>query len=150
MTHTPYSLSETILHSDIPVNDIINYLEAIFVLRKKYGKKIYQQQMIDLIEKIEPWVASLIRLIIIHNATENSNIKQLCRTIKQHNKKYISQFKVFVPQEKYLIPIQEKLQKKFPQSTIHKQTNIDVGIEISGEWRHYKRNLDQDIEKLLG
>lgn len=150
MTHTLHSLGNAISHSDIPANDIINYLEIISLLRKKYGKKIYQQYMIDIIQKVEPWIASLIRLLVIHNATENNDIKQLCRTIKYHNKKYISQFEVFIPKDKYLDPIQKKLQKKFPQSTIYKQTNIDMGVEIRWEWRYYKRNLDQDIEKLLG
>ncbi len=150
MTHTIYSLSDTIVRSGIPVNDIVTYLETILVLRKKYGKKIYHTDMIDLIKKAEPWVASLLHLLIVYNIIENNDIKQLCRAIKQQSKQYISQFNVFIPKEKYLTPIQEKLEKKFPHSKVNKQTNIDVGIEITWEWRHYKRNLDQDIEKLLG
>jgi len=53
MTHTVSSLTHTLLQSEIPVNTLIEYLEGILVLRKKYGKKIYNKKMITSIENID-------------------------------------------------------------------------------------------------
>lgn len=149
MTHTLHSLNDVFLHSEIPANDLIRFLEIVLALRKKYGKALYHKKNIESVANVDPWIASILRLLALHKATNSIHIKQLCKLIKQQKQPYIPQFTVCIPRENYLSPIQEKIINKFPHSNIHTQSNIDVGVEIHGEWRHYKRNLDQDIEKLL-
>jgi len=150
MNTTIHSLTQHLLQSAISADDLVAYLEGVLVLRKKYGRKIYTKDIINLITSIDPWFASLLRLLLIHNAHHNKDIKQICRQIKQHSKKYTPRFTVSAPKEEYTHPVKEKIQTAFPDSHVSITSHIDVGIEISGEWRHYKRNLDQDIEKLLG
>lgn len=150
MTHTVSSLTTILLQSEIPANTLIEYLEGILVLRKKYGKKIYSKEMMTSIEDIDHWFASLLRLLVVHNAKESKDIKQIIRQIKQQSSNYKEHFTILTPKDKYTENIEKNIHHMFPNSSITHHSNIDVWIEISWEWWHYKRHLDQDIEKLLG
>lgn len=150
MTHTVSALTQRLLQSDIPANDLVAYLEGILLLDKKYGKKIYSKRILTSIEDIDSWFASLLRLLPSHNAKNRKDIKQMIRHIKQKSSNYKQNFTIFTPQDKYTEHIEKSITQIFPNSTITRQKNIHVWIEIAWEGWHYKRHLDQDIEKLLG
>jgi len=63
--------------------------------------------------------------------TQIKDIKSLCKTIQLEHPDYTKQFKVFAPKEQHRTPIQQKLQKQFPDSTITTSRNMDVGVEIT-------------------
>lgn len=150
MTHTINSLAHTLLQSEIPANTLIAYLEGILVLRKKYGKNIYSKDIFAAVEHIDAWFTSLLRLLVIHNAKESKDIKQIIRHIKQQSDNYKEHFTILTPKDKYTEHIEKNIHHMFPNSSVTRHSHIDVWIEISWEWWHYKRHLDQDIEKLLG
>lgn len=150
MTYTVNSLAHTLLQSEIPDNMLIAYMEGLLVLRKKYGKKIYSKEILTSIEHIDTWFASLLRLLVVHSAKESKDIKQIIRQIKQQSDNYKQHFTILTPKEKYTENIEKNIHHMFPNSSVTRHSNIDVWIEISWEGWHYKRHLDQDIEKLLG
>lgn len=143
------SLVDLLVQSPIATNQLIQYLEVILLLLKKYGKRLYRPSILQAIHSIEPWIASLLRLLHTYAISTPYAIQQLCTTIKRRRTDYIPQFTVFSPKEEYVSHIQHQLQQQFSQCRVHHQPTLEVGIEITGEWWHYKRHLDQDIEKLL-
>lgn len=141
-------LSKILLQSDIPTNDLVNYFHIIIKLIKKYWSKIFTTKTIKNIQSIDSQISTLLEIIQKYNKNNISEIKSLIKILKE-SQWYIPSFEVNMIEmsEKYYI--HQKLKSKFQKSNIKTNKNIDLWIFVSWEWRYYKRNIDQDLEKIL-
>lgn len=142
-------LIDTLLQTEITPNELLAHFDAIIMLLKKYGKAVYTPKMMTIIKVTDTSIYWLIKLLIHYKKQNIADIKSIAKYIQQKSPNYISTFTVQVPKEQCVPPIQDFITKKFPNSQIQKQSNIDLWISVSWSWWHYKRNIDQDIQKLL-
>lgn len=149
MSLSPSVLIDTLLNADIKPNDLIMYFDVIILLIKKHWKKIYTSAMMKTIQKGDNNVYVLLQILVHYKKQTIADINYLSKCIKSQSKDYMPSFTVSIPKEKYQTSIEKNIKKNFPTSQIHTTSNIDLWVSISWEWRHYKRNLDQDIQKIL-
>jgi len=149
MALTTATLIDTFLQTGISPNDLLVHFESILLLRKKYGKQLYTSRIVKSIEQAEPTTYAIIQILSHYNKHSSIAIKYLISYIKKNIKTYVENFTIIAPTKKQTETITQYLHNKFPNSSINTQDTIDLGITIAGEWWHYKRNLDQDIQKLL-
>lgn len=149
MSLSPSVLVDTLLDADIKPNDLIMYFDVIILLIKKHWKKIYTPAMMQVIQQADNNIYMLLQLLVHYKQQTIADINYLSKRIKSTSKDYMPSFTISIPKEQYQKNIEENIKKNFPTSQIHATSNIDLGVSISWEWRHYKRNLDQDIQKIL-
>jgi len=150
MALTTATLIDTFLQTGISPNDLLIHFEAILLLRKKYGKQIYTSRIIENIQQADPTTYAIIQILVHYNKHTILNLKYLISYIRKNIKNYIPNFTITAPTKYTTETITKHINKQFPNNSINTQDTIDIGISIAGEWRHYKRNLNQDIQKLLG
>ncbi len=144
------SLLQYILNPSLPLEDLLSYLESIIVLRKKYGIRIFRASFLDRLAKIDDTLWILLRLLHRYHITTPRALRTLIHDIHVYHPGYMPTFTILTPKDTYATKLKTYLQQRFPDSTIKDDKYFDVGLEILWEGWHYKRNLDQDIEKLLG
>lgn len=149
MSLSPSVLLDTLLDANIKPNDLIMYFDVIILLIKKHWKKLYTPVMMKAIQEADTNVSMLLQLLVHYKKGTIADIRYLSKRIKTESKDYMPSFTVSIPKEQYQKSIEENIKKNFPTSQIHATSNIDLWVSISWEWRHYKRNLDQDIQKIL-
>ncbi len=141
-------LSKILLQSDIPTNDLVNYFQIIIKLIKKYWSKIFTTKTLENIQSIDSPMWVLLEIIQTYNKNKISEIKSLIKILKE-SEWYIPSFEVNMIETSEKYDIHQKLKSKFQKSNIKTNKNIDLWIFVSWEWRYYKRNIDQDLEKIL-
>lgn len=142
-------LITTLLDTDITPNELVVYFDTIILLIKKYWKKIYTPTMMSSIKEADISVYTILQLLLYYKKQKISDISGLSRGIQQGNIDYMPRFTVSAPEAHYQETIKKNIKKNFPTSQIRTSSNIDLWVSISWEWWHYKRNLDQDIQKIL-
>jgi len=65
-------------------------------------------------------------LLVVHNAKESKDIKQIIRQIKQQSSNYKEHFTILTPKEKYTENIEKNIHHMFPNSSVTRHSNIDV------------------------
>ena len=143
-------LVDTLLQTDITPNDLIVYFDSIIKLIKKYWKTVYTTQMLAILKEADITIYLLLEILIKYKKQNIADIAHLSKSIQQKSKNYIPTFTIHIPKKQYKEAIEKNIKKVFPNSQIQTQENIELGVSISWEWRHYKRDIDQDIQKLLG
>lgn len=141
-------IKDKILESWISPNDLVAYFEIIIKLIKKYWKKLKTEKFLNVIETWDSVTYYLLKILSNYKKDKINDIKNIIKEIKK-SESYKSSFHVNMIETPTKYDIQEKLNLKFPQSNIETNKNIDLWIFIHGEWRYYKRNIDQDLEKIL-
>jgi len=76
--------------------------------------------------------------------------KNLINMIKTKSSNYKLEFSVNSNSNDHNDEIKSKLNKQFKDSNINTDVIDDIWINVSGEWRYYKKNLDADLDKILG
>lgn len=150
MALTTKTLIDTFLQTEISANDLLVHFESILQLRKKYGKQLFTPRIMDSIKEVEPTTHTIIQILAKYNKDTLVDIKYLISYIKKNVKTYIPNFVITSPTKNQTETVTKQIHKRFPDSSVSKKDTIDLGITIAWEWWHYKRNLDQDIQKLLG
>ncbi len=149
--YLPHSwLITTLLETDLSPNDIVLYFMSIIALTKKYWKKLYSDSILADIQVAEPTLYSLLKILLYYKKYSISDIQYIIQSIQKQDSTYIPTFTVYVPKQQNTNTIEHYIKNKFPNSQTNIKSSIDLWIAIVGEWRHYNRNIDQDIQKLLG
>jgi hypothetical protein len=144
------SLITTLLETDLSPNNIVLYFLSIIALTKKYWKKLYSEKILNNIQAVEPILYSLLKILLHYKKSSISDIQHIIQSIQKQDSAYIPTFTVYIPQQQHTNTIEHYIKNKFPNSQTNIKSSIDLWISIVGEWRHYNRNIDQDIQKLLG
>lgn len=147
MRTTNKTLAETFLQTWIPTNDLVSYFDIIIKLFKKYKKRIFDKEILDIIKGINEELYSILVILQHYNKKTLISIKNIISEIKQLSKDYTPTFTVNSIEENK--DIEQLLEKKFPKCSVKKRDNLEVWVYIHWEWRYYKRNIDQDLQKLL-
>ena len=105
----------------------------------------------DIIQKGAPTLYAVMEILLLAHKCTIRDIKDLSKILKQTDKAYKRIFDVEVTKDTIQYKtIKEKLMSEFPESKITQNSNTDLGAYIHGEGRYYKRNIDQDLQKMLG
>ena len=141
----------TLLESTITTNDLVIYFDSIIILLKKHRRNIQSSTIADIIKKIDPTLYTVIEILLLAHKCTISDIKELSKIVKQSDTTYKKIFDVALTKDSVQYKtIEKELSTKFPESQITQNANEDLGAYVHGEWRYYKRNIDQDLQKMLG
>jgi len=149
MRITNKALSQIFLDWWIAVNDLILYLEASMKLLKKYKKKLILSDILSVIKDVDKNLYSIVIILQYYEELDISSIKNIIKEIKQESKDYVPTFTINIIEQSQKYNIEDLLNKKFPKCSVKKNQNLDVWAFIHWEWWYYKRNIDQDLQKLL-
>lgn len=148
MATSKQNISLMLLELGLPSNDLVLYFQIISKLIKKYWKRIFSTSVLDCIREADVNTYVLLQILHKHKKFKLSDIKSLVKDTKE-NKDYLPSFEINMIETSQKYNIQEKLQIKFPKSYIKTNKNLDLWILVKWEGRYYKRNIDQDLEKIL-
>ncbi|MDD3262561.1 MAG: hypothetical protein PHR61_01835 [Candidatus Absconditabacteria bacterium] len=143
------ALTKTFLEADIASNDLVLYFDILIKLLKKHKKRLLDSNILEIIKANDETLYTFIILLKHHNKLDISSIKSISTEIKKQSKDYIPTFTVNIIKNPKENDIVEKLKSKFQNCEIKKQDGFELGAYISGEGWYYKRNIDQDLQKLL-
>ena len=133
---------------DTPTNELIAHFQVLAKLLKKYGKRLFSPTMLEVIKKSDVAVHGLLCLLVLY---KKSNLLAINNTIKELKKRpdYVPNFDIYIIEDSSKQAIQDKITSKFPGSVLNLHQNINLWIEINWEGWHYKRNIDQDLQRIL-
>lgn len=143
------ALTKTFLETDIASNDLVVYFDILIKLLKKYKKRLLDSNILEIIKTNDETLYTFIILLKHHNKLDITSIKSISTEIKKQSTDYTPTFTVNIIKNPKENDIVEKLKSKFQNCEIKKQDWFELGAYISGEWWYYKRNIDQDLQKLL-
>lgn len=140
------STIDHMLSIEIPHNDLVSYLEIIVKLQKRYGKNFYHPKILSCIKDIDKET-----YILLHETQKltTKDIQKLIIQIKKTSSSYVPTFTICTPRNDYKKALEEQIGHHFTQYNTQYQEDINLWVTVSWEWRYYKRNIDQDIQKLL-
>lgn len=148
MATSKQNLSLMLLELELPSNDLVSYFYIISKLIKKYWKRVFSTGVLDSIKESDINTYVLLQILYKYKKIKLSDIKNLIKETKEH-KDYLPSFEINMIETSQKYNIQEKLQIKFPKSYIKTNKNLDLWILVKWEGWYYKRNIDQDLEKIL-
>jgi cysteinyl-tRNA synthetase len=129
---------------------VLRYLLVIVWLIKKYGHKLdISEWYLDTIRKKFP---EIVKTYEVLHTLGKTNIKDLNDIIKICKKIYAQYKKEFTIVSG--ISSQESLtnyiHKRFSDTDLTLSETSVLGIDIKGEWYRYHRNIDNDLDTILG
>jgi len=131
-------------------NEIITQLEVVILLVKKYGKLVYTDQYLTLIEEVVPDSTAMLIALKRANKLKVGLIRDIISLVKKYSNNYYKEFVVKTDTENHYQMVKSFLDGKFEGSKVDKHTTHGSGVRISWEGWYYKRWLEQDIKKILG
>ncbi len=143
------SIAKIFIESDITSNDLVAYFDVLIKLFKKYKKKILNTNILEIINTQDNKLYTIIKLLEHYNKLDISSIKNISTEIKKQSSDYTPTFTVNIIKHPKKDDVVNRLQSKFPKCGVNQQDWFELGAYISGEWWYYKRNIDQDLQKLL-
>lgn len=138
-----------LLDTKIPSNELVQYLEMILKLNKKYGKKLYVSEVITNLKELDIHLHDILLLLWHFQKNKTTTIKTLIRMIKTLARDYKDVFSVNGDSDVHKEKLTAYLENNFDKSLINQNNKSTSWIAIKGEWWYYKRDLDQDLRKLL-
>jgi len=139
-----------LLWSGIQANLLVDSLFVIWKLIKQNGKMLYTDKYIKEISTANKDIWELILILKKTGKTSYQDTKNLINMIKTKSSNYKLEFSVNSNSKDHNDEIKSKLNKQFKDSNINTDVIDDIWINVSGEWRYYKKNLDADLDKILG
>ena len=125
------------------IKDFREAINAIKTLQKKYGEKIKNDTLQKIIKETDPTTHTLLAMLIKTNSYNTQSIQTLYALIKKHKELHSDIVEVKVTSWTNTKDIEQKHGKLETQET-HK-----IGISIKKGESIYKRDLDNDVNKLL-
>lgn len=139
---------DIVLQSGISVNELAWYFSVILKLSANYGLVIFSNDYLLVIEKQDKIVGDLLLLLKKIKHTNYKQIKQLYNTILRHSG-YTSSFVLELDGKVFEKNIEDYLSQKFwERDFIHKEY-LWEWVKIKWWDRYFKKDLDQDINKIL-
>lgn len=148
MYFTNKQFIETITSTGVSTNQIVDYLKIVSLLIKKYWRIIYSTQFLETIKNNFIEVYNIINILKKTNKHSLLSIKKLISILKK-NTDYKENFQIEIQENENYEKVKNYINSKFESSSVEQKSAENISIKISWEWWYYKRNLDQDIEKLI-
>jgi hypothetical protein len=150
MKITNTHLIDILLWSGIQANLLVDSFSIIWKLIKRHGKMLYTEKYIKEILISDKNIWELLSILKKTDKIKYQDTKNLINMIKTKSSNYKLEFSVNSNSNDHNDEIKSKLNKQFKDSNINTDVIDDIWINVSGEWRYYKKNLDADLDKILG
>lgn len=129
-------------------NKYLNLFEIVFVISKKYSKLLSLQEFMNVIKTTNKDLFDLIILLKEIKKLNNKDLKWIVNQIKKDSQKNEKTIKVSVKSD-FKNLIENNLKEKFNNSQIDINNQNELWITINGNWMIYKRNLENDLNKIF-
>ncbi|MCF7834704.1 hypothetical protein K9M48_01440 [Candidatus Gracilibacteria bacterium] len=129
-------------------NKYLNLFEIVFVISKKYSKLLSLQEFMNVIKTTNKDLFDLIILLKEIKKLNNKDLKWIVNQIKKDSQKNEKTIKVSVKSD-FKNLIENNLKEKFNNSQIDINNQNELGITINGNGMIYKRNLENDLNKIF-
>lgn len=150
MKITNTHLIDILLWFGIQANLLVDSFSIIWKLIKRHGKMLYTEKYIKEILISDKNIWELLSILKKTDKIKYQDTKNLINMIKTKSSNYKLEFSVNSNSNDHNDEIKSKLNKQFKDSNINTDVIDDIWINVSGEWRYYKKNLDADLDKILG
>ncbi len=149
MRITNWQLVEIMLADNVDPNILVRNLEVGVKLIKKYGKALFADMHIAAVKEVAKDVYML--LIVLRHAkkTDISSVKAVISLVKQRSDRYTWEYKVNSDSQVHNDTLKEFVQNSFAWAHVEHHVVEKQKVSVTGEWRYYKRDLEQDLKKLL-
>lgn len=144
---TNWQLVEKFQDQDLQA--LLETFDVIWVLFKKYWKKLLLTNIFSAIEKIDANVAWFIKLLNNLWKLNSQDLNSLTKLLKSKCTTYTHEFTLKSWSNKVYNEVNNYVSNKFENFEINLSHADDVGIAFSWEWFYYKRSLDNDLDKLV-
>lgn len=132
------------------IDELINYFNIIKLLIKKYWLKVVSQEFISKISIVDTKLVDFIKLLDLVWKLNLKTINEITRLIKN---KRIDYTKTFVLKWQSVNNLESKvdniIKSKLNKSQVSVVDSNSLWLEVNWEWMYYKRNIDDDLNKLL-
>ena len=129
---------------------ILRNLLVILSLVKKYGHKLdISQWYIQMIKKQYPDIAKLYEILHMLGKTNVKDINDIIKICKKIYTQYKKEFTISSDVSAQGI-LTEYIYKQFSSAEVTVTETPVLGIDIKGEWYRYHRNLNNDLDTILG
>ncbi len=149
MSINNHTLTSSFLELNIPVNDLMDHFSIIIKLLKRHWKNISAQYVIDSIKNSDENTYQILMFLIRNNKAKITSIKAIGNLIKKQSENYIPSFELNTIETTDSHDIKEKIKDKFNQCNINTKQNKVFWIFVNWEGWYYKRDIEQDLQKLL-
>jgi len=156
MKTTNKELINILLWAWIKPNLLVNSFAIVWKLIKKHGRTLFADKYISEISDVDQNIWSLIAILKSTNKVKYQDTKVLLKLTKSLADDYNKEFNIISDSTQHNETVKSHLDTKFQNSKINTQiasneSDCDhLGVRISWEWRYFKKDLDSDLEKLLG
>lgn len=148
MRITDGQLVDIIIKEHKNIDHILQDLQVVIKLFKKYGQSIYTNRLVEEIGSVNKNIADLCTILKKTKKNNPRAINNIIRLCKMHHEKYTQSFTI-VAETKRQKDIQATIQKIQGEVHIEHKQPAEVWVAIQGEWKYFKRSLDKDLEKML-
>ncbi len=149
MKFTNVKLIETILLYWTDPNKLVDLLFLISKLIKKYGKMLFTQKYTKELGMIDKDLWYTIKILSVTKKTNYDDVKRLIALIKKTSPDYFLSFSVNSDSDEHNKLIEKHIKDKFKKSDIKLENSSNFWLDVSWEWRYYKKSLDSDLQKIL-
>lgn len=149
MKITNTHLIDILLWSGIQANLLVDNLFVIWKLIKQHGKMIYTERYINEILVADKTIWELVTVLKKSDKTKYQDIKNLINMIKSKAEDYKLEFSINSDSKYHNDIVTSHLKKEFKDSNMNTNIVDNIWINVSGEWRYYKKDLDSDLDKIL-
>lgn len=131
--------------------EILNLLEVIQKLLRRYWKKIIKKSFLKGLEDVNKDVADLTELLLAVNLLEEKNLSRFVRDFKKRISEQRLDFIVSSNDEKIIPSVRWYLNRTFWKVNLsfEKIESDNLVVNAKGHWYSFKRSLESDIDKLL-
>ncbi len=151
-------LINIILSSWVKPNLLVNSFVIVWKLIKKHGRMLFTEKYISEISSVDQNIWNLLSVLKSVNKVKYQDIKLLVKSTKTLADDYQLEFKVVSDSDNHNDELKAHIDTKFQNAIINTGINkqsdqADINhlwVNISWEWRYFKKDLDSDLEKLLG
>lgn len=150
MKTTNTELINAILWSWVQANDLVNSFVVVWKLIKKHGRMLFTETYITEISNADQNIWNIISILKSVDKTWYQDLKTLIDMTKSLSKDYRPEFNISSDSQSHNDELKSHISTKFDSAT----TNTDVveksWVSISWEGRYFKKDIDSDLDKILG
>jgi len=134
---------------DLPINKLVDNIQVVVFLVKKYWRVVFSKDYLDLIKKVSPDTGNMLVALKLANKHKIVSLRNIIGLLKKDFDDYKESFIVEVDTKEQYESVSWFLEKRFVGwKSLEKKSDM-WNVKVSWEWRYYKRWLEQDIVKLL-
>jgi len=150
MKTTNTNLINILLWAWIKPNMLVDSFSIIAKLIKKHGKMLFTEKYIQEISQVASNLWNLISILKAVHKIDYKDMKSLILMTKRLADNYSPEFQISSDSNDHNQKLKDYINTKFQESNINTNVLDKIWVSVSWEWRYYKRDLDSDLEKILG